>query len=203
MEQAEHYGGAVTSNERWRRYLDAGAAAGQKTLARAEDIAKGLLATDNEERERAWRDLDDLGRTGRQIGGQLIDLARREVAKHAKTPGSFDDLVDRIAEVLNPTRRGPQPHEETDPREATVDPTTLAEDATGSNAKPPKKRHKAKAGSNEPAVAAGDTKEHQKHKTEKKHKKAKKKEKRPEHVVGGPEPSHVARATTVNSPGRP
>jgi hypothetical protein len=101
----------VTSNETWRRYLDVGAAVGQVTLARAEEIARGLLAPEEAARQSAWRDLDDLGRTSRVIGGQLVELARRELTEQVKTIGSFDELVDRIAEVLGQPRppSGPEP----------------------------------------------------------------------------------------------
>lgn len=113
----------MTSNESWRRYLDAGAAVGQVTLARAEEIARGLLAPEEATRERARRDLDNLGRTSRVVGGQLVELARHELTKQVKTIGSFDHLVDRIAEVLGQPRRPSGPDAATD----------VPEPATGRN----------------------------------------------------------------------
>lgn len=101
----------MTSNESWRRYLDAGAAVGQVTLARAEEIAKGLMAPGKEERERAWRELDALGRTGRLVGGKLFDLARARLEPQIKTVRSFDDLVERIADLVG----WPDDHDATGP----------------------------------------------------------------------------------------
>jgi hypothetical protein len=92
----------VTTNENWRRYLEAGAAVGQVTLARAEGIAKGLFGPDDEERETAWHDLDELTRFGRQMGDQLIDMARAEMSRHLEAlgVGSLDQFLDRITDLV-------------------------------------------------------------------------------------------------------
>jgi hypothetical protein len=92
----------VTTNDSWRRYLEAGAAVGQVTLARAEGIARGLFAPDDEERETAWRDLDELTRFGRLMGDQLIDMARAEMSRQLETlgAGSLEHFLDRIADLV-------------------------------------------------------------------------------------------------------
>jgi hypothetical protein len=92
----------MTSNESWRKYLEAGAALGQATAARAEDIVKGLFDEDEDERESAWRDLEQLTRFGRLMGEQLAELARAELARQLKSlgGGSFDQLFQRISDLL-------------------------------------------------------------------------------------------------------
>ena len=92
----------MTTNDSWRRYLEAGAAVGQVTLARAEGIARGLFAPDDEERETAWRDLDELTRFGRLMGDQLIDMARAEMSRQLETlgAGSLVQFLDRIADLV-------------------------------------------------------------------------------------------------------
>jgi len=97
----------VTSNESWRRYLDATTAVGQVTLDRAQEIARGLLSDDEQTRTRARRDLEDLGRASRLFGGQLVALARDELGRQLKQVGSLDELFDRIADVLGGPVRDP------------------------------------------------------------------------------------------------
>jgi hypothetical protein len=198
----------VTSNENWRRYLDAGAVVGQVTLARAEEIAKGLLAPDKEEREHARRNLDDLGRTGRLIGGQLIDLTRRELAKQTKTIGSFDDLVDRLAEVVGPPRRASDPAPTTVMQQpaANSDPVNPEAELNG---KTPKKHKKVKADRNEPSAAESRSKtdkiaERAKKNKKNNNKRDKKNQKRTEHAAGGQEPGRVlSLAKPLDPQGRP
>ncbi len=92
----------MTSNDSWRRYLEAGTALGQVTLGRAEEIAKGLLAPADEEREAARNDLDELTRFGRQMGEQFVDMARAEVSKQLEALGvdSLEELFDRLADLV-------------------------------------------------------------------------------------------------------
>jgi hypothetical protein len=92
----------VTSNDSWRRYLEAGTALGQVTLGRAEEIAKGLLAPGDEEREAGRNDLDELTRFGRQMGEQFVDMARAEVSKQLEALGvdSLEELFDRLADLV-------------------------------------------------------------------------------------------------------
>jgi hypothetical protein len=100
----------MTSNESWRKYLEAGAALGQATAARAEDIVKGLFDEDEDERASAWRDLEQLTRFGRLMGEQLAEMARAELARQLKSlgGGSFDQLFERISDLLvgNPPAAG-------------------------------------------------------------------------------------------------
>ncbi len=101
----------MTTNESWRKYLEAGAAVGQATAARAEDIAKRLFDPDEEERESAWRDLEQLSRFGRVMGEQLAEMARGELTRQLKTfgNGSFEQFFDRIADLFGATAPAPEP----------------------------------------------------------------------------------------------
>ena len=92
----------MTTNESWRRYLEAGAAVGQLTLARAEEIARGLLAPGEEERSNAWDEFEELTRFGRLMGEQLVEVARAEVTKQLETfgVGSLDQLWARISDLV-------------------------------------------------------------------------------------------------------
>ncbi len=92
----------MTTNDNWRRYLEAGTAVGQATLARAEEIARGLLGPGEEEPESAWHELDELTRFGRHVGEQLVDMARAEMFKQLETlgVGSLDHLFARIADLV-------------------------------------------------------------------------------------------------------
>ena len=92
----------VTTNDNWRRYLEAGTAVGQVTLARAEGIARGLLAAGGDERESAWHELDELTRFGRLMGEQLVDVARAEMLKQLETlgVGSLDQFLERIGDLV-------------------------------------------------------------------------------------------------------
>ena len=94
----------MTSNDSWRRYLEAGAAVGQVTLDRAEEIAKGLIAPDEHERENAWQELDQLTQFGRRMGEQLADMAVAEVTRRLETlgVGSLDQFLDRVGRLVRP-----------------------------------------------------------------------------------------------------
>jgi hypothetical protein len=94
----------VTSNEAWRKYLEAGAALGQETVARAEGIARGLFAPDESERSEAWQEVDQLARFGMQVGERLADMARAELTRQLKhrAVGSLDELLVRVKDLIGP-----------------------------------------------------------------------------------------------------
>jgi hypothetical protein len=129
----------VTTNDSWRRYLEAGAAVGQLTLSRAEEIAKGLVAPTEEQRKTAWREFEDLTRFGRQMGEQLVEVARAELTKQLKTNGvgSFDQVWDRIADLIGAV---PDADSHTAPT-----PPEHVEPAVGSKAKKNPKKNKERA----------------------------------------------------------
>jgi hypothetical protein len=121
----------VTTNDSWRRYLEAGAAVGQLTLSRAEEIAKGLVAPGEEQRKTAWREFEDLTRFGRQMGEQLVEVARAELTKQLKTSGvgSFDQVWERITDLIGSVPDGPANTAGTPPET----PPEHVEPAVGSN----------------------------------------------------------------------
>jgi hypothetical protein len=91
----------VSTNESWRRFLDAGTAVGAATLSRATEIAKGLMDAEPATRERARRDLDDLGRTGRQLGEQLAELAKSRLSGSLGHTGSIEETLGWISDLVS------------------------------------------------------------------------------------------------------
>lgn len=102
----------MSTNESWRRFLDAGTAVGAATLSRATEIAKGLMDDEPETRERAWRDLDDMGRTGRQLGEQLADLAKSRLRGPIGHVGSIEETLDWISDLVSVRTGRDQSHPE-------------------------------------------------------------------------------------------
>lgn len=96
----------MSTNESWRRFLDAGTAVGAATLSRATEIAKGLMDTEPAARERARRDLDDLGRTGRQLAEQLAELAKARLSGPLGHTGSIEETLDWIADLVSARTEG-------------------------------------------------------------------------------------------------
>ncbi len=109
----------MSSSESWRRLLDAGAAVGEVTLTKANEIAKGLMADEAAARDQAWRDLDDLGRFGFKMGEQLADLARSQVRGRLRDLDALDQLIDLVGGLFSSS-----PHGE-DSREEAADPEVL------------------------------------------------------------------------------
>jgi hypothetical protein len=151
--------GLVTTNESWRKYLEAGAAVGQATAARAEDIAKRLFDPDEEERESAWRDLEQLTRFGRLMGEQLAEMARAEITRQVKSfgGGSFEQIFERIAELLGAPDAPPAP--EPPEREAVLEArvVVVADEPVAAPKKP-----KSKKGAKGKTSASGNGKKHKK-----------------------------------------
>jgi hypothetical protein len=180
----------VTNNESWRRFLDAGTAVGQATLTKATEIAKGLMDPEHGTRERAWRDLDDLGRAGRQLGEQLAGLAKSRLASQRGHFGSLEETLDWVADLVA-TRQGR--HEPPSRASDLTDWLTGGEaprkaNGTGSNgkrAKKSKKKEKAAAADHQKKKATGSG--------DKKHKKR-------DRARGGSDPDRVLRLTRVGDP---
>ncbi len=102
----------MTNSESWRRLLDAGAAVGEITLTKANEIAKGLMAEEPTARDQAWRDLDDLGRFGFKMGEQLADLARSQVRGRLRDLDALDQLIDLVGGLFSSSSRGEESPEE-------------------------------------------------------------------------------------------
>jgi hypothetical protein len=153
----------VTTNESWRRFLDAGTAVGQVTLAKANEIAKGLMASEQETRERAWRDLDELGRSGRQLGEQLVDLAKSRLTRELGHLGSLEETLDWVADLVSVRTRRPEPPTwpgDADRLESIDGVAKKAKDAKPKQKKPKKKEKAAAAAGRRTKDGGSGRKEH-------------------------------------------
>ncbi|MGH8995117.1 MAG: hypothetical protein ACRDYB_03640 [Acidimicrobiales bacterium] len=108
----------MATDQSWRRFLDAGALIGQVSMARAEEISRGLFSDDEARRQESWRDLEELGRVGRKMGEQFVALARAELAKQLEGVGGFEQLVDRLADLF--ATAGPSEDERPAPGDRTA-----------------------------------------------------------------------------------
>jgi polyhydroxyalkanoate synthesis regulator phasin len=98
----------MTSNERIKKYLDAGTVLGQVTRARAEEIVKELASAGDIQREQTQEWVDNLVERSRKTSEQILDLIRHEVstqlskidAKALETlAGQVSDFLKRSAEA--------------------------------------------------------------------------------------------------------
>jgi hypothetical protein len=138
----------MATDESWRRFLDAGTLIGQVSMARAEEISRGLFSDDEATRSEAWRDLEEMGRVGRKMGEQFVALARAELAKQLDGVGGFDQLVDRLAGLFGTPGRSEAEQPTPGDRTAFVDlldaPDPEADATTGPKKKDGSKGKKAK-----------------------------------------------------------
>jgi hypothetical protein len=148
----------VTTNDSWRRFLDTGAAVGQVTLTKAGEIAKGLMDPEPENRERAWRDLDDLGRAGRQLGEQLADLAKSRLVRQLGHPGSLEETIEWIADLVSTRTRHPGTAPAGDPDPLPHD--SAPAPAKAGKVKQEKHKKKEKAAGGQGTKAGGSDKKH-------------------------------------------
>lgn len=91
----------MSSKEAWRRYLEMGATVGELTLARAEQIARDMTAEDQQSRERAWREVEQLTRFGLRIGEQLLEVAKERLSDELRTRSAdtLERLADRVGDL--------------------------------------------------------------------------------------------------------
>ncbi len=156
----------MTSNESWRRLLDVGAAVGQATLTRANEIARGLMDDEPEARQRALQDLDELGRAGRRLGQQLAEAVRDGLLERvARESGSVEALLDLLDGVVLARRdeAGHRPQGAQPRAEVAATGTRAAEPAEAEGRRGPtsEKRHakaKAKAKAGRSGSAKGSAK---------------------------------------------
>jgi hypothetical protein len=148
----------VTSNESWQRFLDTGAVVGQVTLAKANDIARGLMADEPSDRQRAWQELDDLSRIGRQMGEQLADLARDQLGGTLRGLSSVDDLLDLIDGLLGSygrTEEGTEADQTPEPLRLRIEPTGPLTEAETAEPKAKKAKKGTKASKSGPSASGG------------------------------------------------
>ncbi len=92
----------MASNERIRKYLDAGSVLGQVTRGRAEEIVRELVNAGDIQRGQAQEWVDSLVERSRKSSEQILDLVRHEVAAQlSKIDGtSLESLANQVADVL-------------------------------------------------------------------------------------------------------
>ncbi len=70
----------MASNERIRKYLDAGTVLGQVSRGRAEEIVRELVNAGDIQRSQAQEWVDNLVERSRKTSEQVLELVRHEVA---------------------------------------------------------------------------------------------------------------------------
>jgi colicin import membrane protein len=92
----------MASNERIRKYLDAGSVLSQVTRGRAEEIVRELVNAGDIQRSQAQEWVDTLVDRSRKSSEQLIETVRREVAAQlSRVDGkAIESLSKQVADVL-------------------------------------------------------------------------------------------------------
>src|SRR5271155_4397435 len=92
----------MASNERIRKYLDAGTVLGQVSRGRAEEIVRELVSAGDIQRSQAQDWVDNLVERSRKSSEQVLELVRHEVATQLEKidPRSLESLANQVAEVL-------------------------------------------------------------------------------------------------------
>src|SRR5580698_1772634 len=92
----------MPSNERVRKYLEAGTVLGQVTRARAEEIVKELVSAGDIQRESAQEWVDNLVDRSRKTSEHLLETVRREVAAQLSKIDSsaLESLAGQVSELL-------------------------------------------------------------------------------------------------------
>ena len=92
----------MASNERIRKYLDAGTVLGQVSRGRAEEIVRELVNAGDIQRSQAQEWVDNLVERSRKSSEQVLELVRHEVAGQLERidPKSLESLANQVAEVL-------------------------------------------------------------------------------------------------------
>jgi polyhydroxyalkanoate synthesis regulator phasin len=92
----------MASNERIRKYLDAGSVLGQVSRGRAEEIVRELVNAGDIQRSQAQEWVDNLVDRSRRSSEQVLELVRREVASQLERidPKSLQSIADQVAELL-------------------------------------------------------------------------------------------------------
>ncbi len=95
----------MASNERIKKYLDAGTVLGQVTRARAEEIVRELANAGDIQRDQAQEWVDNLIERSRKTSEQILDLVRHEVSEQLKKidASSLEALAGQVADLLKRT----------------------------------------------------------------------------------------------------
>jgi polyhydroxyalkanoate synthesis regulator phasin len=92
----------MASNERIRKYLDAGTVLGQVSRGRAEEIVRELVNAGDIQRSQAQEWVDNLVERSQKSSEQVLELVRAEVAAQLGKidSKSLEALANQVAEVL-------------------------------------------------------------------------------------------------------
>jgi polyhydroxyalkanoate synthesis regulator phasin len=92
----------MASNERIKKYLDAGTVLGQVTRARAEEIVRELASAGDIQREQTQEWVDNLVERSRKTSEQILDLIRHEVsAQLSKIDATaLETLAGQVSDLL-------------------------------------------------------------------------------------------------------
>src|ERR1700742_2802713 len=95
----------MASNERIRKYLDAGTVLGQVSRGRAEEIVRELVNAGDIQRSQAQEWVDNLVERSQKSSEQILELVRHEVAVQLEKidPKSLESLANQVADVLKKT----------------------------------------------------------------------------------------------------
>jgi polyhydroxyalkanoate synthesis regulator phasin len=92
----------MASNERIRKYLDAGTVLGQVSRGRAEEIVRELVNAGDIQRSQAQEWVDNLVERSRKTSEQVLELVRHEVTTQLdRIDGkSLEAIANQVAEIL-------------------------------------------------------------------------------------------------------
>src|ERR1700677_374524 len=92
----------MTSNERIKKYLDAGTVLGQVTRARAEEIVRELASAGDIQREQTQEWVDNLVERSRKTSEQILDLIRHEVSTQLNKidATALETLAGQVSDLL-------------------------------------------------------------------------------------------------------
>jgi polyhydroxyalkanoate synthesis regulator phasin len=92
----------MASNERIRKYLEAGAVLQRVNRARAEEIVRELVSAGDIQREQAKEWVDNLVERSRKSSEEIIDMVRREVASQLSKVDAkhLEHLAGRVSDLL-------------------------------------------------------------------------------------------------------
>ena len=92
----------MASNERIRKYLDAGTVLGQVSRGRAEEIVRELVNAGDIQRSQAQEWVDNLVDRSRRTSEQVLELVRHEVATQLERIDgkSLESIANQVAEIL-------------------------------------------------------------------------------------------------------
>jgi polyhydroxyalkanoate synthesis regulator phasin len=92
----------MASNERIRKYLEAGAVLQRVTRARAEEIVRELVSAGDIQREQAQEWVDNLVERSRKSSEEILDMVRREVANQLSKVDAkhLEHLAGRVSDLL-------------------------------------------------------------------------------------------------------